>query len=284
MILAALAAGAVLIAMALAVRGAGLHVSFGQFLCYTLAVLLLAGAAPLAYWAYAAATLRYELWNGALLVRWGLTTRVVPLGSLERVVLGRHLAVPEVEGLRLPGLAVGRARVNRVGPAAVYLRYRGPEDLLYLVTPDEAIGISLLDVQPFVRALQQAQVEGAEAAEAAGLRRSGAARFGLLADRAARLLGGVALLFAWLSAAVVYARFQGKPAAIIVHFPPTEVAHLAPRSALLQIPQSAIAWCIAALLLAFLAFGRARFAAYMLLAGSVLGSAICFVAAVAATA
>lgn len=278
----ALATLAALLGAALIVRGAGLRVSFGQFLSYSAGAALLLGALPLAYWGYAAATLRYELRGDALVIRWGLVEHIVPLAAIERVVLGRHLPMPSVRGLRLPGVAVGLAHVSRVGAATVYLRYRGPENLVYLIAADGAVGLSLVEAQPFVRALQHAQGETARPA-AAGLRRSGLTRLGLLSDRRARLLGGAALLLAWLSAAVVYARYQGRPAAIVAHFPSTQAAHLAPRSALLQIPEGALVWAVIAGLLALLLFGRARIAAYLLLAGSAIGSAVFLVAAVAAT-
>ncbi|HZQ38479.1 MAG TPA: PH domain-containing protein [Dehalococcoidia bacterium] len=280
MLLAALAA---ILGIALLVRGFALSVSFGQWLCYTFAALLLALAALLGYWGWAGATLRYELRDGALAIRWGLVEHVVPLAAIERLVLGRHLPLPLVNGLRLPGLLVGRAHVNRVGATAVYLRCASPDAVVYLIAADGAVGLSVVDPQRFVRALQQAQTETAGAAPASGLRRSGAAmRGGLFADRRARLLAGATLLLAWLSAAIVYARYQSRPAALTIHFPPTESAHLAPRAELLHIPESAIVWCLIAGVLAALLFGRARTASFMLLAGSAIGSAVLCVAAIGA--
>lgn len=280
-----LAALAAVLGVALLVRGLGLSVSFGQLLCYTFAALLLALAALLGYWGWAGATLRYELREGALAIRWGLVEHVVPLVTVERVVLGRHLPLPLVNGLRLPGLLVGRATVNRVGATAVYLRSNAPETVIYLVAADGAVGLSVLEPQRFVRALQLAQTEAESAgvAPAAGLRRMGAARFGgLFADSRARLLAVSTLALAWLSAAIVYARYQSRPAALTVHFPATESAHLASRAELLHIPESAIVWCLVAGVLAALLFGRARTASFMLLAGSAIGSAVLCVAALGA--
>jgi hypothetical protein len=167
----------------------------------------------------------------------------------------------------------------------VYLRFRSTDEIVYLVTAAGAVGLSVNEPQPFVRALQQAQAE-AEAAGtsvASGLRRAGVTRLsGLFADTRARLLAGAGLLLAWLSAVIAYASYQGRPATLTLHFPPTEPAHLAARAELLHIPESAIAWCVVAGLLAALLFGRARTAAYMLLAGSAIGGAIFCVAALGA--
>ncbi|HEY7295438.1 MAG TPA: PH domain-containing protein [Dehalococcoidia bacterium] len=280
-----LAALAAVLGVALLARGLALPVSFGQLLCYTFAALLLVVAALLGYWGWAGAALHYELRGAVLAIRWGLVEHVVPLASIERVVLGRHLPLPAVNGLRLPGLLVGRALVARVGVTTVYLRCSSPEETVYLVSDAGAVGLSLSEVQPFVRALQRAQSEpeAATASVGYGLRRSGVARVdGLFADSRARLLAGAGVLLAWLSAVVVYARYQSRPPALVVHFPPTEPAHLAARAELLHIPESAIVWCAIAGILAFLLFGRARTAAFMLLAGSAIGGAIFFVAALGA--
>jgi len=280
-----LAALAAVLGVALLARGLALRVSFGQLLCYTVAAVLLALAALLAYWGWAGSLLRYELRGGALSIRWGLVEHVLPLASIERVVLGRHLPLPVVNGLRLPGLLVGRASVSKVGAAAVYARSTSPEELVYLVTASGAVGLSVTDVQPFVRALQQAQTEAGatHTTVAPDLRRTGVARFGgLFGDARARLLAGAGVLLAWLSAVIVYARYQGRPATLTLHFPPTEPAHLAARADLLHIPESAFVWCAVVGVLALMLAGRARTAAFMLLAGSAIGGAIFCIAALGA--
>jgi hypothetical protein len=281
-VLGALAVAAAVFGAALLVRGLGLRVSFSQFLSYTFAATLLAAAVPLGYWFYAVSSLHYELRGGSLIVHWGLAERVIPVGSIQRVVLGRNLPLPTVTGLRLPGVAVGRAHVSRVGAASVYLRYRRAEDLIYLFTEDGAVGLSVGEAQPFVRALQQAQAEAVARPVRGELRRGALLRLGLPAERRALICAGAGAFLAWLSAAVVYARFQGRPPAVTLHFPPTEAAHLAPRGDLLHIPESAVVWCAVATILALLVFNRSRIAAYMLLAASAMSGAIFLVAAIGA--
>jgi hypothetical protein len=283
LLLGTVAAVALTLAIALIVRGASLPVSFAALLSYTAGAVLVAAALPLGYWAWAAASLRYELRRDALVVRWGLVDRVVPVAEIERAVLGRHLAVPNVSGLRLAGVAVGRANVLKVGSADVYLRYRGPEDLIYLQTATGAVGLSLAEPQPFVQALSQAQSSATAGAVAAGVRRRGIDLLAFWADRTSVWLGAAALALAWLSAAIVFARYRGLPAVLTLHFPSTEAAHLGPRSAVLEIPQSALAWFAASALLAVLMARRSRGAAYLVLSGSVVAGALFVVAAMAAT-
>ncbi len=278
-----LAALALALGLLLLLRGYTLHVSFAAILAYTLGAVLLTAAIPLAYWAYASSTLRYELKQGYLSIHWGIVEHIVPLHEIQRVVLGRHLQVPDVSGLRLPGVAVGSAHVAKLGDAAVYLRYRGPEDLLYLVTEHGAIGLAVPDSQPFIRALQHAGSQDAPSTVRAGLRRGWLGSFGFWADRRILWLGGAGLLLVWLSAVVVYARFQGLPKALTLHFPSTEIAHLGPRDRLLQIPESAIGLFALAAVVAILLFNRARIASYLVLGGAAVSGALLLVAAIGAT-
>lgn len=276
------AAAGLLLAVVLLWRAAGMQVSFAAFLEYTAGAVLLVAGLLLAYWSWAAATLRYELRAGVLSIHWGMVERRIALQEIERVVLGRNLPVPQVSGFRLPGVAVGRAYVQRAGMVAVYLRYLGPQNLLYLVTGDGSVGLSLVDVQPFVRALQQAQAE-ASGREPSRLRRGWLLSLGFWSDPRALALAGAGLVLAWLSAGIVYMRFQGRPAALIVHFPATETAHLASRSELLQIPASAVAWFAIAAVLAVVLFNRARLVSYLLLGGSAIAGMVFVIAALGAT-
>ncbi|MHB8576181.1 MAG: PH domain-containing protein [Dehalococcoidia bacterium] len=282
-IAAAFAGAGIVLGVVLLLRGYSAHVSFAAFLNYTLGVVLLVAGLVLGYWAYAAATLRYQLSGGALSIRWGFVEHVIPLSAVERIVLGRHLPAPAASGFRLPGVAVGEAYISKVGRATLYLRYRGPEDILYLVMPSGAVGLSLTEVQPFVRALQQAQRESASHPVAGGIRRGALARLGFFADRRAVLLSAVALLLTWLSAAVVYSRYQRRATSVTLHFPSTEAAHLGSRSSLLQIPEAAMAWFVVAVVLAVLLFSRARVASYLLLAGAAFSGALFLIAAIGAT-
>jgi hypothetical protein len=84
-IAAAFAAAGIVLGVVLLLRGYSTHVSFAAFLNYTLGAVLLVAALVLGYWAYAAATLRYELSSGALSIRWGFVEHVIPLSAVERI-------------------------------------------------------------------------------------------------------------------------------------------------------------------------------------------------------
>ncbi|HZU77288.1 MAG TPA: PH domain-containing protein, partial [Dehalococcoidia bacterium] len=156
-ILAAVAGVAFALGAGLLARGATQAVSFAALLAYSAGAVLVVASLPLAYWAYAAATLRYELRRDTLLVRWGVVEHVLPVRAIERAVLGRHLPLPEVSGLRLPGLLIGTTYVSRVGRASVYLRTQAPQSVVYLITSAGAVGLALDDPQSFVQALARAE-------------------------------------------------------------------------------------------------------------------------------
>lgn len=274
LLLGLIAIAALAFGVALVARGLLLPVSFGAYFALSVGGLLIAAGLPLAYWAYAAATLRYELRRDGLALRWGLVERIVPPASIERIVLGRHLPAPSVVGLRLPGLAAGRAQVKGVGDTAIYARYRAPADLLYLVTADGAFGLALDDPRPFVDALQRAPA-------AVPAARRPLWTLGLLTDPRALWIGLAALAPAWLSGLVVYSRYQRTGAGITVHFPPTEAAHLASRATLLQIPEGAFAWLAVAAVAAVALHQRARLASYLLLSGAVVAGLFFLAGAVA---
>jgi len=68
-----------------------------------------------------------------------------------------------------------------------------------------------------------------------------------------------------------------------VHFPATEIAHLAPRDRLLQIPEGALALLGFSALAAVLLFNRARIVSYLVLGGAAVSGALLLVAAIGAT-
>ena len=277
--IAALVAAA--FAVGLILRGLELPVSFGAYFALTLGVALGAGGVLLGYWAWAAATLRYELHGSDLIVRWGLTETVLPAAAVERVVLGRSLPLPAVAGVRAPGLIAGRGRVRGVGTAAIFARFRQPADLLYLVTPEAAIGLALAEQRPFISALQGAAREGAAFSTAVSVRRGAFGALSILGDRRALWLVAASLLPAWLSGLVVFSRYRRLAEAVTAHFPPTEAPHLVARATLVHIPEHALDWFAVALVAAAALHQRARLASYLVLAGSALAGVLFLVGAIA---
>ncbi len=283
---ALMAAGAaalgVVLALALVVRGAADGVTFAAFASYVVAAALLMLAGVAGYWAACLWNLRYEVTGGALVIVWGLTRQVIPLTNMERVVRGRSLALPRVRGLALPGWAchVGRARVSRLGEALIYSTHRAPADLLYLVTPTGAYGISPADSRGLIQALQTGMA-GATTSVRQELRRDPLAALPVWTDRIALGAATVSAFLALAVVGIVFARYTGTPARTVIPFPDGD--HIAGKRALLGIPLTAVAILLMDVLGAFALHHLVRPIAYLLLLGGLFAQLLLVVAALTAS-
>ena len=277
------AGAAALLALVLLLRGVTDGVTFAAFLCYVVAGALVAAAAVAGYWAWALSRLRYELGHGALTIVWGFTRQIVPLVNMERVIRGRATGAPHLDGPLIPGwpASVGRGRAPRIGRVLLYSTHTSPAGLLYLITPGVRYGISPIDQDGFIRALQQAMPaeEDAWAREIRQeVRRERIGTLPALADRAALAACAAGVLLGLLAIAVVFARYGGLPDRPVIPFPDGD--HVARRREVLGIPLAA-----AALLLINAGGGVAlhrglRPAAYVLFLGGAFAQLLLLVAAI----
>lgn len=242
------------------------------------AALLLAPA--FAFWTWSLATLSYAIDRNALVIRFGPSQQVVPLGSIERLVAGEAAGVPRVRGLDWWGCHVGRARLERIGPVLFYSAHRTPAEVLYVVTPDGTYALSVADPDGFAREILRRQGLGPTAPLERHARHGVLAPLALWNDPRARALAGLAIAaaaLAWLQLAL---RYGAAPEAIALPWRAgaVEEAALAPRSALLEAPRAATAILAAALAAAALLHHRERVAGYLVLGAAIAVQAICFAA------
>ena len=240
--------GAVLIAWALGIAVLLATASLGHgFGPVTLAAAVgalaaLVVAAVFGYWTYSLATLSYSLDRNGLVIHWGATRQVIPLGAIERLVPGTSVGVPHVRGVSWLGYHIGRARIQRIGEVLFYSTHQTPEQVLYVMTTEKNYAISVPDPAAFARQIQVRQDLGPTAAVTHHVERTFASLQGFWSDRSGWLLAaGAAALCAglWLALALQYG---GLPPTFDVHFPPGEVLPLAEpegRGALLAIPGAA---------------------------------------------
>lgn len=283
LVAAGVAAGALLLALLLVVRGLTDGITFAAFLSYVVAMLLGLVAGLGGYWALAFNNLRYEVGDGALTIVWGLTRQVVPLAVMQRVVRGRALGLPRIEGFDLGSLPahVGRGRVARLGDVLFYSTHRAPADILYIVTAEVSYGISPTAPQDLIRALQSA-------AEAAAnfepprqeLRRHPLAALPFWSDRFALTALCIAAVLALATMAVVFARYTAVPDRTIIAFPDTD--SIGRKRALLAIPATAVSIFILNTAAALALHRPLRPVAYILLLGAIYVSALLIVASFAA--
>jgi hypothetical protein len=274
--------GAVLLALGLAARGLTEGVNFAGFAALVAAAALLGLACVCAFWALALQRLRYEVGDEALTIVWGLTRQVVPLTHIERVVRGRALGLPRVQGIALPGwdCHVGRAEVPRLGPVLFYSTHRAPTDILYLVTPGEVYGISPVNGPELIGALQAAAADASEEVRQEVLRHP-VASLPAWTDRFGLILAGIGTVIALAAVGVIFARYTAIPADTILAFPDGD--HPSSKTALLGIPAAALALLALNLTGALTLHRPLRPVAYMLLLGDIAVQSVLLVAAVAAT-
>jgi hypothetical protein len=271
-----------LLALAALARGFAEGINFAGFAAFVAALVLLGLAVTAGYWAWALNGLRYELDGGALNIVWGLTRQVVPLSHIERVVRGRSLGMPEVRGLDLPywNCHIGRARVQRLGRVLFYSTHRAPEQILYLATPGQVYGISPMNPQGLIAALQAAIPEADDGLRQ-GVLRHPLATLPAWADRFALATAALGTVIALAAVGVVFARYTGIPSRTVLNFPDGE--RVGDRTALLGIPATAMALLLLNLVAGLSLHRPLRPVAYTLLIGGLAPLSVLLVAAFTAT-
>ena len=232
------------IALLLLNTGLGADVGFVTLLVYIGALLTGVLALVFGYWTFALATLSYEIDRNGLLIRWGATRQVVPLGAIEKLVPGEAVGVPRVRGVSWWGHHVGTASIERIGDVLFYSTHQTPDQVLYVMTPEENYAISVEDRQEFAKEIMTRQDLGPTAEVSHHVERSGAAAQAFAHDPLARMLAGAVLLATLLVWAQVVLRYGSMPAALELHFPPSETLSLVTltgREAIFEIPKAATA-------------------------------------------
>ena len=240
--------GAVLIAWSVGIAALLLLGTLGQpFGLLTLGTSMviaacLGVAGVFAYWTYSLATLSYALDRNGLVIRWGITRQVIPLGAIERLVPGTSVGVPKVEGVSWMGYHIGRADLDRIGNVLFYSTHQTPEQVLYVMTTERNYAISVPDPAAFARQIQVRQDLGPTAEVTHHVERALSSVQGFWGDRIGWGLAGAGIALcaiAWVMLAVQYGAL---PATIPVFFPPTEIAPLSetnPRDVLINVPRAA---------------------------------------------
>ena len=111
---------ATIVGIVLLLVGVRSELGFVGLLAYLGAGVALLLAGLFAFWSYSLATLSYALDRNGLVITWGPTQQVIPLGAIERLVPGTAIGVPRVRGVTWWGCHVGRATIERIGAVLFY--------------------------------------------------------------------------------------------------------------------------------------------------------------------
>lgn len=243
-------------------------VNVGTLLVYVIAIAMAGITVLFAYWTYSLATLAYMVDRNGLVISWGASRQVIPLGAIERLVPGTSVeGEPQVRGLSWWGYHIGGAQVGRIGRVLFYSTHQSPEQVLYVMTSERNYALSVPDPVAFAREIQTRQDLGPTAMVSHHVERSGLMLGSLFADRLALALvvaAGLACLAVWLQVVI---RYPDLPATLTLRFPPGSggvIESVVDRSAILEIPQVGTGLLAANLVLGTLAHAWERFAGYVL--------------------
>lgn len=242
-------------------------VGIAALLAYTGSAALTGLALLFAYWTHALATLAYGIDRNGLLITWGPTRQIVPLGEIERLVPGNAVGVPAVRGISWLGHHVGRGEIDRIGEVMFYSTHQAAEQVLYVMTSERTYAISVEDPHAFAREIQLRQELGPTAGVRHHVEREGTAAQPFWEDTRARVMVLAALVACLGLWAYVIQRYAGLPPTLAISFPPgvpSALVSVSGREALFALPRSATAILAINFGVGIIAHASSRVAGYVL--------------------
>jgi hypothetical protein len=193
--------------------------TFETFLAWAATAVLMVIGATFLNWAYALATMEYRVEPDALVIRWGFRRVVIPLDTVLRLVPGRTLDIPPIEGMNWPGCHIGHGEIPRLGFTLFYATHRSADELVVIHTVQESYALSVLEQAAFAEEVQGRAAMGAieshpQHSEASGVAAIRFWRDGVAVAAAALAVAGGALVCGYLSY-----RYEGLPEVIALNFP-----------------------------------------------------------------
>lgn len=272
-----------LLAFALLLRALDWPHSFPQFLAYFGAGFLTLVGLLFAFWTYACATMRYDVDQTSLVVRWGPIAHRIPGGQILSVARGRGEHPPKVAGIDWLGYHVGRGTVDHHEQVLFYSTHRVPEDVVYVETATVTYAVSPLDPGRFIAAIDRARQATVDGSDIPQVEREVLASHPIWLDRIAQslMLGAVlANVALW---GFVLASYPDLHNEITIEFPPVgDITTLQSRSEIFSIPATASAMLGVNLLAALVFQPRERTATYLVLSGTIFFQVVFWVGAIVA--
>ena len=184
------------------------QIGFLSFLMGLIVVLSLPGLIWLVYQTASGLTLRYYLDRNGVAVRWAGSEWIIPIGAIQRTVLGDDLegVIVRRRGVRWRGHERGEGMVPSIGRTR-FLATQPLAEQLLLVTPGQAVAISPRDTEGFLEAYASRRELGPNRLLEQEVRQASWLSWPLWTDRTARVLLGAAVvinvaLFGYLSARI----------------------------------------------------------------------------------
>jgi hypothetical protein len=244
-------------------------------LSYLLVLWVLASILILLYIGYrtlGAFTLEYWVDRDAVTLVWGPTRQIVPVGEIQRVLVGgQEYRMPRFQPWHWP--CPDRRRVACDGLGVVNSYATRPLDRqLVLVTAAESYGLSPADPKGFVSALQERYALGVARPLQTALRRPPVWTWPLWRDRVALFLIGAGLLGVLLIFGALCFRYPALSSDLPLHFDASGIPdRIVPKSGLFVLPMiGLIAWSFNLVAGIWLYRRVQQGAAYLLWGGAVI--------------
>lgn len=279
----AFTACALLFALLLLRVAIGAPAEFKTFLAWVVAGGLAVLAALFANWTYALFSLRYTIDRDTLTLSWGFRDIVIPIDSIQRMVPGRTLDEAHVQGLNWWGCHIGSAEVKRVGYTLFYSTHSSPDELLYVVTSEEAYALTILNQAGFAEEVQARAALGPVEQHIHRSQATGIAAFPFWRDRVALAAVGLSALCCAVLCGYVFARYPGLPSVVQLSFPDLGgVIRVGDKSELLRVAYVGASLFVLNSVLGLAVHARERAAGLWLLASGGMLQAVLLAAAVIA--
>jgi len=130
-------------------------ISLAGFVLVTLIVASLFILLLLGYWLYGLLWSSFHVDRNALVIRWGATTQVVPMGSVTTVLSGEQAKkILHFRGVWWPGLRLGYGELEEIGPTLFFAT--GPlRRQVILGTPAMAYALSPASLDAFLETVRK---------------------------------------------------------------------------------------------------------------------------------
>ena len=258
-------------------RGIGIGIfTIGLSVLVSLGLLGLIG-----YLIYGLADSGYFLDRNALIIHWGLSEQIIPIGEIESVLTGDELeGRVRYSGAVWPGHFVGYGEVPSVGSTLFYAT-APPQRQIYVVTPGLTYGISPAYHDGFLEALHRRLEMGPTQAVEQSSSRPGFLSWPIWRDWLGLALLGAGFLALLALTGLLCFRFPRLPQLVPLHFDAAgNPDRLGSRPNIFTISLIGLLAFLFNGALGWLLHGRERLASYLLWGGAALVQALLWTATV----
>ncbi len=261
----------------------GAPAEFRTFLAWAAATTLTVLSLVFLNWTYSIATLSYVIGRDALEITWGFRRVIVPIENIQRMVPGRTVDEPRVEGLNWWGCHVGVADVRRIGYTLFYSTHGAPEELLYVVTDAEAYALTVEDQAAFAEAIQARAALGPLDFTMHRSVATGMAALPFWRDRVAIAAASLSTIACAILAGYVFGNYPGLPDVVQINYPDLGgIVRIGDKSELLRIAQVGFGILVVNLILGIVIHSRERAAGLWLLGSAGMLQVVLLAAAIVA--